>query len=285
MRGGSGALAPDPAENATGRFRDLRPRVLSALVLAPVVLLCLWFGGVAWLLLVMLAGIAVAVEWVRICRFVPFGMPGALLPILVPASGLAAGFGFGLYALVALGVVGALLTVGNGGGAGPRRWLAGGLFYLGLAAVAVVRLRLHGSAGLGDMLFVVLIVWASDTGAYLVGRAIGGAKLVPRISPSKTWAGAAGGLGFALVAGLLVAGGFAAGPSAGVLLASVTVSVASQAGDLLESVFKRRFGVKDSGNLIPGHGGVLDRLDGVLAAAPAAAILTLALGPGVGFWR
>ncbi|HUC18811.1 MAG TPA: phosphatidate cytidylyltransferase [Acetobacteraceae bacterium] len=269
----------------TQGFGDLRRRALSALVLAPVALISLWLGGVTWVLLVMLAGIASGREWARVCRFLPFGPPGLLLPLLVPVAGAAAAFGFGFLALAVLAVVAALLAAGNGGGVGPRRWLAGGLFYLGLAAVAVVRLRLYGPAGLGNMLFVVLIVWASDSGAYLAGRVIGGAKLVPRISPSKTWAGAAGGLGFAILAGLLVAEGFAAGPSAGVLLASVTLGVASQAGDLLESVFKRRFGVKDSGSLIPGHGGVLDRLDGVLAAAPAAAILTLALGPGVELWR
>ncbi|HWA78670.1 MAG TPA: phosphatidate cytidylyltransferase [Acetobacteraceae bacterium] len=269
----------------TQRFGDLRRRVLSALVLAPVALACLWLGGAIWVLLVVLAGIAAGREWARVCRFPPFSLPGVLLPVLVPVAGITAAFGFGFLTLSVLGIVAALLAGGRGGGAGPRRWLAGGLFYLGLAAVAVVRLRLYGAAGLGNMLFVVLIVWASDSGAYLAGRVIGGAKLAPRISPSKTWAGAAGGLCLAVVAGLLVAEGFAAGPSRGVLLASVTLGVASQAGDLLESAFKRRFGVKDSGSLIPGHGGVLDRLDGVLAAAPAAAILALALGPGVELWR
>jgi phosphatidate cytidylyltransferase len=267
------------------RFGDLPQRLLSALVLAPIALGCLWLGGVAWALLVTLAGVAIAVEWVRVCRFFPLSLPGLLLPVLVAAASLGAASGFGLPVLAAILAVGAALAAGTGGGAGPRRWLAAGLCYLGLAAVATVWLRLRGPAGLGNMLFVVLIVWASDSGAYLVGRVVGGAKLAPRISPSKTWAGAVGGLAFAVAAGILVAEGFAAGPSAGVVLASTTLGVASQAGDLLESVFKRRFGVKQSGTLIPGHGGVLDRLDGVLAAVPAAAILALALGPGVELWR
>jgi phosphatidate cytidylyltransferase len=267
------------------RFGDLPQRVLSALVLAPIALACLWFGGAAWVLLVSLAGVAIAVEWVRVCRFFPLSLPGLLLPALVAAASLSAAAGFGFAALATLFAIAAALAAGSGGGAGPRRWLAAGLCYVGLAAVATMWLRLRGPAGLGNMLFVVLIVWASDSGAYLVGRVVGGAKLAPRISPSKTWAGAAGGLAFAVAAGLLVAEGFAAGPSLRVVLASATLGVASQAGDLLESVFKRRFGVKQSGTLIPGHGGVLDRLDGVLAAVPAAAILALALGPGVKLWQ
>jgi phosphatidate cytidylyltransferase len=266
-------------------FADLPRRLLSALILAPIALFCLWLGGGAWVLLATLAGIALAVEWATICRFVPLSPPALLLPVLVAAACLASAAGFALAALFVLFVAGVVLAGGSGGGAAARRWLAGGLLYLGLAAVATVWLRLRGPAGLGNMLFVVLIVWASDSGAYVVGRVFGGVKLAPRISPSKTWAGAAGGLAFAVAAGFLVAEGFASGPSASVLLASVTLGVASQAGDLLESAFKRRFGVKHSGNLIPGHGGALDRLDGVLAAAPAAAILALALGPGVELWR
>ncbi len=269
----------------TQHFADLRQRLVSALVLAPIALLCLWLGGAAWVLLVTLAAIAVGVEWVQVCRFFPFRPPGLLLPVLLAGASLAASFGFALAALGLLVAVGAILVASHGEGAGPQRWLAAGLCYLGLAAIATIWLRRHGPAGLGNMLFVVLIVWASDSGAYLVGRLVGGAKLAPRISPSKTWAGAAGGLVFAVAAGLLVAEAFAAGPSAGVLLASAMLGVASQAGDLLESVFKRRFGVKQSGTLIPGHGGLLDRVDGVLAAVPAAVALTLALGSGVDLWR
>ncbi|HET9020103.1 MAG TPA: phosphatidate cytidylyltransferase, partial [Acetobacteraceae bacterium] len=115
-------------------------------------------------------------------------------------------------------------------------------------------------------------------GAYLSGRLVGGARLAPRISPGKTWSGAIGGL---LAAALV---GAAAGGGRGALVAAV-LSVVAQAGDLAESAAKRRAGVKDSGRLIPGHGGVLDRLDALLAAAPAAALLALALGPGVALWE
>ena len=136
------------------------------------------------------------------------------------------------------------------------------------------------------MLLVLLIVWASDISAYLVGRWIGGAKLAPMISPGKTWSGAIGGLfGAAIVAaGMALWFGPAIGTNSSIqsfFLLCVLLSVVSQAGDLMESAIKRRFGVKDSGWLVPGHGGLFDRLDGILAAVPTAAALVLVLGRGV----
>jgi len=154
-----------------------------------------------------------------------------------------------------------------------------GVIYIGLPAVSLIWLRDSADVGRGDVLFVLLVVWATDIAAYLAGRLIGGPRLAPAISPGKTWSGAAGGLIGALLVGWSAAPGLAMLPLAAVL------SVAAQAGDLMESGLKRRFGVKDSGKLIPGHGGLLDRLDGVLTAAPAAALLALAAGRGVGFWR
>lgn len=136
------------------------------------------------------------------------------------------------------------------------------------------------------MLFLLAVVWASDIGAYAAGRLLGGPKLAPAVSPSKTWSGAAGGLVAALLAGFGVAawqGALPPGPPA--LLAAVLLGIASQAGDLLESWIKRRCQVKDSSGLIPGHGGLLDRVDGLLAAAPVAAALALSVGPGVPIWH
>jgi len=137
-----------------------------------------------------------------------------------------------------------------------------------------------------DVLFLLLIVWAGDIGAYLVGRWIGGPRLAPQISPGKTWSGAVGGLLVAVAAGLLAAH-FLAAPVAPwqPALIAVVLGIVAQAGDLLESIVKRVLAVKDSGNLIPGHGGLFDRLDGVLAAAPVAALLALALGRGVVLWQ
>ena len=130
------------------------------------------------------------------------------------------------------------------------------------------------------VLALFAIVWANDIGGYVFGRTIGGAKLAPKISPNKTWAGAVGGLGCGIAAAAAmatVAGGMSVALAA---LLALAIGAASQVGDLFESRIKRRFEVKDSGRLIPGHGGVLDRVDGVLAAAPLAAILTVAARAG-----
>jgi phosphatidate cytidylyltransferase len=136
------------------------------------------------------------------------------------------------------------------------------------------------------VLFLLFTVWACDVGAYLVGRRIGGPRLAPAISPGKTRSGALGGLLAAIAVGLLAAHFLSevATPWRAALVACV-LGVVAQAGDLLESFVKRRLEVKDSGHLIPGHGGLFDRLDGILAAAPVAAALALALGRGVVLWQ
>ncbi len=156
----------------------------------------------------------------------------------------------------------------------PRGRLAlAGLVYLGVPIVCLAALRLR-PGGLALMLFLVVLVSCCDIGAYLVGRLVGGPKLAPRISPGKTWSGAAGGLGFGLAGGVLVA--LAAGLRAEIgAIASfaLLLAVIAELGDLAESAIKRRFGVKDSGRLLPGHGGLLDRFDGLLATAPVAWLL------------
>ena len=167
----------------------------------------------------------------------------------------------------------------------PTLTLLGGWLYLLIGAGSLYWLRSDPVAGLVDVLFLLVVVWSSDIGAYVFGRLLGGPKLAPAISPGKTWAGAIGGLLCAMVIGLLVTRVAAPGPLLHALVVAALLSVASQFGDLLESGLKRHFGVKDSSRLIPGHGGVFDRLDGVLAAAPVAVLLALALGPGVELWR
>jgi phosphatidate cytidylyltransferase len=169
--------------------------------------------------------------------------------------------------------------------AGRSGILAVGVPYVGIAAVALLWLRDDPVAGRADILFLVLTVWAGDIGAYLVGRWIGGPKLAPRISPGKTWSGAAGGLIGGCLCGLVVAHLFSAPATEWrVIGVAALLGVVAQGGDLLESRIKRRFGVKDSGRTIPGHGGLLDRLDGLLTAAPVAALLALAVGRGVVLW-
>jgi phosphatidate cytidylyltransferase len=171
-------------------------------------------------------------------------------------------------------------------GLSPTRPLAFGIPYFGLGAVALVWLRAQSSSGGANVIVLLLVVWASDIGAYVAGRAIGGPRLAPAISPGKTWSGAVGGLAAAAAAGLAASAILGHGPISWRPVAfAVLIGVVSQAGDLFESQLKRHFGVKDSGTMIPGHGGLLDRLDAVLTAAPVAALLALILGRGVVLWE
>ena len=229
---------PAQAERAQGRWADLTKRVISALVMAPVALACVWVGGAIFGALVAAGGVGLAFEWFGLCRL-------SRSPALK----------------------------------------IGGLGYLVLACGALLWLRQDPSAGRADVLFLLLVVWAGDIGAYLVGRWIGGPRLAPRISPGKTWSGAIGGLLCAIVAGVLAAQFLANGPTWGAIPIAMLLGVVAQGGDLLESCVKRQLEVKDSSHLIPGHGGLLDRLDGLLAAAPVAALLALTLGRGVVLWQ
>jgi phosphatidate cytidylyltransferase len=258
---------------------DLRKRAISAAVLAPLALLCIWLGAVPWTALLAVGVAGLAWEWVELCGARPLAWPGVLVPLAVLAAGaVSAADREGLaLAVIAAGALAAWAASG-------RRALALGVPYIALGGIALVWLRSGGAAGRTNVLFVVLLVWASDVGAYAAGRLFGGPKLAPLVSPSKTWAGSAGGLAAAALMGAAVAWASGGGVGRAALLAG-GLGVACQAGDLLESWIKRRFGVKDSGRLIPGHGGLLDRLDGLLAAAPAAALAGLSLGQGTLLWN
>ncbi len=274
---------------------------MSAVVLAPLGLACIWAGGAAWVAVVLLLVAGLGWEWVVLCRMAVARWPGAgvlaalavAMAVVVTARGGAPVGGDGFAAAVALLVLaGAALVLRLA--PGGRAAAAGGVAYLGVAGLSLLWLRADPVAGRADVVFVMLLVWASDIGAYFTGRAVGGPRLAPAISPGKTWSGSAGGVGAAALVGACVAWGFEAwafrsGAGAGVVaraagVAAVLAAV-SQLGDLGESAVKRRFGQKDSGWLIPGHGGLLDRLDGVLAAAPVAALLALEAGRGMAVWR
>ena len=171
--------------------------------------------------------------------------------------------------------------VARAGGAGYAvflAWMVAGLAYAGVLALAPAILRRDPVLGLTAILFLFAVVWASDMAAYFAGRAIGGPKLWPAVSPNKTWSGAIGGAIGALAAGLAVLKLSGVPVGMGVALVALGLSVASQGGDLLESAFKRHFGAKDAGALIPGHGGVMDRLDGFLTAVAAAVMVGLLRG-------
>ena len=291
MRAGNGDSVPalvemGSAPSQTGaRWSDLRKRVVSAAILAPVVLLCIWAGGLPFKIMLVTAALGLAWEWVALFRAAALRVPGLCVVVAVVAGTFAESLdrpGSGLVIFA----VGTAIAAVFASGTAAWRGLAFGIPYVGLGAFSLIWLRDDAVAGLENLLFVLLLVWASDIGAYTVGRLLGGPKLAPRISPGKTWSGAFGGLAAAVAAGLLVAwiahggaqpwrtGGIAAG-----------LGILAQAGDLLESLLKRHFGVKDSGTLIPGHGGLLDRLDALLIVAPVAALLAFAAGRGVVLWQ
>lgn len=229
-------MAPGLAE-AANRWADLRRRAISAAVLAPVALACIWAGGLAFAALIALAGLLLLAEWGRLCS-----------------------------------------------AARARLLMAVGSVWIILAGAGLLWVRADPLVGRANLLFLVLLIWASDISAYLVGRVLGGPKLAPRISPGKTWSGAVGGVVAAILVGFGAAWQLSSTGGAGMIVAvSVVFCVIGQLGDLAESLVKRRFGVKDSGSLIPGHGGLLDRLDALLAVAPFAALLAFGLGRGVLF--
>lgn len=261
--------------------RNLVMRVIAALVLAPLAVAIAYAGGWLWAALVTLAAIGLYVEWLMIV--------GAARATGVVASGIAALAVAGL--CLAAGRIDAALVVLAVGFAAvaalspeARAWTVMGFAYAAAAELASVLVRLDQVQGFAALFLILLVVWVTDIGGYFAGRGIGGPKLWPRVSPKKTWAGAIGGF----AASLVVAAGFAAlglGKTGPLLLSGAVLSIASQLGDLLESAVKRRFGVKDSSHIIPGHGGLMDRLDGFVAAVVLAAIFGLLRGGADGVGR
>jgi phosphatidate cytidylyltransferase len=257
---------------------NLQLRIISGLVMAGAVLLLTWVGGLPFQLLSAVIAAAMFYEW---CA-----MSGAenrtsqlFSAVLLAAVLIALVSGFGAANVLAIFAVAVVLSAVASIVLGQGAWTASGFAYAGLSGISVAFLRDGDNSGLTAILFLFATVWATDIFAYFVGRAIGGPKLAPSISPGKTWSGAIGGTVCGMIAGLAVA--FAAGGNFLMLVPVVfLLSVVSQAGDLFESWAKRRNGVKDSSNIIPGHGGVMDRVDGLVAAAFALYVIgTVLSGP------
>jgi phosphatidate cytidylyltransferase len=258
-----------PAVAAERGSRNLLMRVAAALVLAPAAIAIAWAGGWFWASLVALAAIGLYVEWLMIIGVARQRRVAAAGIIALAVAGLCLALGrldISVGAL-ALGLACVVLLSTE-----LRGWAAAGFCYAAAAEIASVLVRLDAVAGFVALIMVLLIVWVTDIGGYFAGRGLGGPKLWPRVSPKKTWAGAIGGF----VASLAIAAAFAGfgfGKMGPLLLLGAVLSVASQLGDLFESAVKRRFGVKDSSQIIPGHGGLLDRLDGFVAAIVLAALI------------
>lgn len=268
--------APTPAPGKAGS--ELVLRVLSAIVLAAITVGALWAGGWVFAALSAIAAVLILREWMAMSG--PFAFraaPWALMAFLAVTVIMARDEplqSLGFSALVAAALM--LARVSE-----PRvAWLSVGVLYAGVPAVAAVALRgteteTFASTGAVAVIFVLAVVWATDTAAYFSGRLIGGPKLAPRFSPKKTWSGAIGGAAAGVVAGCIVAALANIGIGVTLVLVALLLSVVGQVGDLAESAMKRHFGVKDSGVLIPGHGGIMDRVDGLVAALAVAAAIGL----------
>lgn len=269
-----------PGRDRTGQpsarragWAELLPRVLSAVVMAVVAVGTAWAGGPVFDLFWFLAAMAVLWEWHGLVGTPRRAAASVLGGVAVAVATVLAGRGYVGEAALAL-LTGSALTAAAADA--HRRGMASGApLYAGALALAVSLLRHSASDGFAVLIWLFAVVWGTDTMAFFGGRAIGGPKLAPRLSPSKTWSGFAVGVVSGALLGLLVAP--RSGCPACVAAAGLVGGALAQAGDLFESSLKRRFGAKDAGSLIPGHGGVMDRLDGFIAASVFAA--------AVGLWR
>jgi phosphatidate cytidylyltransferase len=253
-------------------FADLRPRIVSSLVLGIAAIAVLWVGGLLFAMFWLAAGLAILWEWQAL-----IGGARHRARFLAGAIGIVIAGAFASY--VALGIASAALLVAGlltGLVAEQRsRFLAGaGTLYSGALVISVIALRQSDAFGLLAIAWLFALVWGTDVMAYFGGRLIGGPKLWPRVSAGKTWSGTFVGIfGGALIGLAAATAAIDRAPVLALFLLGLAFAAMSQGGDLAESALKRRFGVKDSGALIPGHGGVMDRLDGFAAACVCAAAI------------
>jgi len=270
--------SPKPAPS-----KELTTRILSALVMIAAALLTAYWGGWPFALFWLAAGIAILLEWTGMTGVEPRRPVQGILALgLAVLTGLfLMDAGMGLFVAAGLFFLVAGVLVARGGT--NRIWSASGFLYAALIVLVPPIVRDHLDLGILGLLWMFAVVWATDIAAYFTGRSLGGPKLCPPISPKKTWSGFIGGIVAAAAAGLLVAwGGERYGLSLpfgllGITILSVIASVASQLGDLGESALKRHCDVKDSSHLIPGHGGVMDRLDGFWAVCLIVATVLLTI--------
>jgi phosphatidate cytidylyltransferase len=264
----SGTIAPGN--------RDLMLRVASALVLAPLAIGTAYFGGWPFALFWSLAAVGVFWEWSALVaggeRRSVLMVGGAALIISLALAG--GGRLMGAMVVTALGIV-ATAPVAP---AHYRGWAAAGVPYAGAIGIAPIALRADSEDGFVAVMFVFAIVWTTDIVAYFLGRLIGGPKLLPQVSPKKTWSGAVSGLLAAVLAAIAVAKAAELSGLYWIAAVAAILSTVAQAGDLFESRLKRRFGAKDSSHLIPGHGGLMDRLDGFVFAAAMAGMIGVLRG-------
>ncbi len=279
----TGTLPGDERDRAAGRRPEVLLRVVSAVVLAALALAATIFSPWSFLLLVMIGGGLIAWEWGKLTRGNGFDGTALISAVSVIAVAVLVSAGRPDLAAFILAATSVAIVF-----AAPTRaqsgWSLAGLAYAALPAFAMVWLRSDAPLGAMAVIYLFAVAWTTDTASYGAGRLLGGPKLAPRISPRKTWSGfIVGALTPALV-GLAFAVALKSSSAVKLALVSVVLALACQIGDLAESWVKRRFGAKDMSQLIPGHGGLLDRIDGFLFAAVLAALIALRdpVSPGRG---
>jgi phosphatidate cytidylyltransferase len=280
-------MPPKPAASS-GKFADLRLRLVSALAVAALALLFIWLGGIWIALLAALAAAAMVLEWRSITAHAGGPAGADVAPYALAAVGGVLLIQYGSAWAAVLTLTGlAAAGLGLDARRGRRQagiWAVAGTLYIGAAGMAFVALRDFDPFGLLSIVWAALVVIAADVGGYFAGRTIGGPKLWPAVSPNKTWAGLVGGIVLAMLVGFVFSGATTGTYFYQVCSVSAVAALLAQAGDLAESMLKRRFGVKDAGTLMPGHGGLLDRLDGHMAAILVAAAVTFTREQAVFVW-
>ncbi len=270
-------------------------RTISALVLAPPVLLVVYAGSPFFEAMLTAAAMVMVWEWNRLCNGGVFEIGGTIMALAILGALASLAMGRPVLAPVALAIgAGALLGLPLVGrrqtGDGEANsfllplWQGAGMLCIGIPCLALLWLRGDPQLGRETVIWLFAVVWCVDIGAYAFGHMVGGPRLAPTLSPNKTWAGLVGGAAFSAVAGAVAAGFL--GKAGWVPLAAVSagLAVTAQGGDLVESAMKRHFHAKDASNLIPGHGGLLDRVDGLLAASAVVALLGMTGSGSVLAW-
>ena len=258
--------------SSAGRWSDLTARIGSAIVLAAVGATEIWLGGLWFESFIAVAcGLMI---WELVRMLAP--ERGAIAVQLALLSGAVVIVSFHLPVFYRLPALLAAVLVGVGQ-VGDQRGIYA-VFALWITAAGLGFITVRETMGFGWMLWLICVVVATDVAGYFVGKIVGGPKFWPRVSPKKTWSGTAGGWAAAALVGVgfAIYGGF----GVGLVVVSILASMASQAGDVAESAIKRRYGVKDSSHLIPGHGGFLDRFDGMMGASVFVLLAALVYAPG-----
>ena len=258
------------------RGSELALRVCSALVLVPLALATAYLGRWPFAVFWGVAAMGVLWEWTSLVAGAdrPFVLMTGVATLALALALVVSGLPLAAVIVLAIGT----LAAASLAPAERRLWIAGGIPYAGALGLAPILLRSDDEDGFLSVVFLFAVVWTTDIAAYFIGRTAGGPKLVPQVSPNKTWSGAIGGTLAAVVVALVLAKAAALAGLFAIATLAIVLSVSAQAGDVFESFLKRKFGAKDSSHLIPGHGGLMDRLDGFVTASVVATLIGLARG-------